>query len=127
LFAPSAISQWDVLEGAQIALSTLTGLAALANLLEVRQAKQIEFRVFPFEAIERDSNVVVEVYPALFPITEHPNPQARDALRIVQWMKAKCLDESIRCRLSIPKAACIYGRSSKDAIREEGWILGVGE
>ncbi len=124
LFAPGSLSVWDDVKGAQVALSTFTGLSALADLIEARERKQINFKVFPFEKISEGDNVLAEVYPALFPSRTYPKSHSGDALKIAHWMSEEDKNGTINSFLSIPQAT-IYGQRLIDAAHEEGWILGV--
>lgn len=125
LFAPGALSVWDVLQGAQVALSTLTGLSALADLIEARGRNLIQFKIFPFEYISIGDNVLAEIYPSLAPRYEYPKGHSGDALRITRWMQEEADQRGAERLIKLPSPKLPYGQQVADVVREEGWILGV--
>lgn len=120
-FVPQAISQWYMGSGATVAFSTITGLAALGDLLARRDRLEIDFTVHPFEPQRLGVHTLVEVYPAIWqkesgsPANEHE----RDALRTAIGLRN--LGEKA---LTIPALPSGNGGEAVYA-REEGWIAGV--
>lgn len=122
---PQAISPWYIGSGATVALSTLTGIAALGRLLKKRAEGVCRFRVFPFEEIDPRSHLIVEVYPAIWADPrrdEGKNEHVRDAKRIVRGLRGLTeRDLQLPAPDLTPWAVCPRCR-----VREEGWIVGVG-
>lgn len=110
-FVPQALSPWYVGSGAAVGFSTITGMAAIAELLQARYRKECDFRIWPFEEGDDACHVLAEVYPAIWPhpVAEHASNDERDAAKIVQGLQG-----------------CNFRRPDFKSVGEEGWILGVG-
>jgi precorrin-8X/cobalt-precorrin-8 methylmutase len=123
LFAPGALSAWDVLQGAQVALSTITGIAALATLIEARNERRAAFSIYPFEDIGERDHVIAEVYPGLATSNDYhyPRGHAGDALRVAEWVRRADLEGRLLNIPSWPDAPA----NIKALIKEEGWIAGL--
>ena len=133
---PQAISQWYVGSGGQVGSSTITGLAAIHDLIVQREAGHIRFRVWPHECEHPmdigDAHVLVESYPALCPklaaFGPCTNDHQRDAWKVLQWMSEA--DEGSRLAESFSLEPLRFGRvegiSFWEQVRFEGWMLGVG-
>lgn len=121
LFAPGALSAWDVLQGAQVALSTITGIAALATLIEARTRGSAAFSIYPFEDVSEDDHVIAEVYPGLAPRNSYSPGHIGDALRVTEWVRRA---DSERRLLNIPSWPNAPA-NIEALIKEEGWIAGL--
>src|SRR5262249_12818066 len=112
LFIPEAKSQFYVGRGAQVGMSTITGLACLARLLDMRDDGLLAFGIWPFEDIPA-RHLVVEVYPALFPKIPTEvlmNDHQRDAMRTVRWLHDNVSDAT---RLRLPTIPGLDGQFVK--------------
>lgn len=130
---PQAISQWYLGSGGTVGFSSITGMAALHHLMEMRGQGEVDFRVWPQEgfAPEEDKHVIVESYPAIYP--EPPDyggctdEHCRDAWRVLQWMLGHHENEALGDYFDI--APVPFGRvenvSFDEQVRFEGWIFGV--
>ena len=117
-FVPQAISAWYLGSGSTVGYSTITGIAALGHLLASREHGLCDFRVHPFEPIEKGVHVLAEVYPSIWPKPVNAvfrDDHERDAIRIAIALAAITPDDFV-----LPSRARADGR-----VREEGWILGV--
>lgn len=112
-FVPQALSPWYVGSGAAVGFSTITGMAAIGEMLRARDRGDCDFRVWPFETIASGAHVIAEVYPAIWPHpeTEHASNDERDAAKIAVWLAA------VGKMPNVPP--------HRASAREEGWILGV--
>jgi hypothetical protein len=122
-YVPQAISQWYLGAGTTVGYSTITGIAALGDLLDQRDRGKCNFRVVPFEDIEPNVHVLTEVYPAIWPMPTEPpaNKHETDALKTVTGLAG------IQCeQLGVP---CFVEAHSPNALQrvrtEEGWMAGV--
>jgi hypothetical protein len=132
---PQAISQWYMGAGGTVAFHTITGLAAIHNLIVQREAGLVRFRVWPQECENwmdlGDAHVLVESYPALYPKPASfglcVTPDQRDAWKVLQWMSEA--DERDGLAEAFSPAPLRFGRvegiSFWEQVRFEGWILGV--
>lgn len=120
-YVPQAISQWYLGSGATVGYSTITGLAALAELLDRRDCGKCNFRVFPFEPISDDAHVICEVYPAIWQHVEggFASDHERDALRAANGLAA-----ADAAALIIPPNLLALPQAEA-RIQEEGWVSGV--
>lgn len=121
-YVPQAISQWYLGSGATVGYSTITGIAALGDLLDRRDQGQCDFRVFPFEDIEAGVHVLAEVFPAIWakPPAGWSGEHERDALRTVIGL-ASTEGELLR----FPSAVENHFPGALARVQEEGWITGV--
>lgn len=110
-FVPQALSPWYVGSGAAVGFSTITGMAAIGELLHARDRGDCDFRVWPFEDAEDGRSVLAEVYPAIWPHpgTGHSSNDERDASKIAEHLSV-CATSNVLL---------------STAAKEEGWILGV--
>ncbi len=130
---PQAISQWYLGSGGTVGFSSITGMAALRHLMNMRAQGEIDFRVWPQEGLtpDADKHVIVESYPAVYPeppdYGECTDEHCRDAWKVLQWMLREANDRTLKCRFEMaPKPfGRIEGVSFEDQIRFEGWIFGV--
>jgi hypothetical protein len=132
---PQAISQWYLGSGGTVGFHTITGLSALNDLSDRREAGQVRFQVWPHECEHPialgDSHVVVESYPALYPKPASFGPcttdDQRDAWKVLMWMREEDADGSLAESFSPPtlRFGRVDGTSYWDQVRFEGWILGV--
>jgi hypothetical protein len=132
---PQAISQWYLGAGGTVGFHTITGLAALNDLIKRRATGQLSFRVWPQECMHPldigDTHVLVESYPALYPKLDSfgpcVTPDQRDAWKVLQWMSEN--DERGSLAEAFSPAPLRFGRiagiSFWEQVRFEGWILGV--
>jgi hypothetical protein len=132
---PQAISQWYLGAGGTVGFHTITGLAALHDLITLREAGKVQFRVWPQECEHPtdvgDAHVVVESYPALYPTPASfgpcVTPDQRDAWKVLLWMIEA--DDVGRLAESFSLTPLRFGRvadaSFSEQVRFEGWILGV--
>lgn len=132
---PQAISQWYLGQGAAVGFSTITGQAALHDLIASREAGRIQFRVWPQECESPldlgDGHVLVECYPALFakPTAFGPctTDDQQDAWKVLLWMIEADERDSLNKSFSPPslRFGRVEGISFWEQVRFEGWILGV--
>jgi hypothetical protein len=110
-FVPQALSPWYVGSGAAVGFSTITGMAAIGELLQARSRGECDFRVWPFEDVDDERHVLAEVYPAIWPHpeTEHASHDERDAAKIVAALS----------KMDGPP------HSPPNVGNSEGWILSV--
>ena len=94
LIAAQSISQWYLGSGGTVGFHTISGLAAIDHLMGLRDAKEIEFTVWPHETMEPDGtkHVLAESYPALCPQLDDYGPcrdnddNQKDAWRVLQHL-----------------------------------------
>lgn len=130
--AAGAISPWYLGPGSQVALSTLSGLWLLHQLLALRDSGSgPAFEVWPHETGLKppEGHALVEIYPALYPnVLEGNNVHVRDARRTLNWLiqiEARGeWDQVLAPQNRDVARACEV--SFADQVRFEGWILGVG-
>jgi len=132
---PQAISQWYMGAGGTVGYHTITGLAALYDLITQREAGRVRFRVWPHESEHAmdlgNAHVLVESYPALYPKPASfgtcTTDDQRDAWKVLQWMSAA--DKRGSLTEAFSPTPLRYGRvegiSFWEQVRFEGWILGV--
>jgi len=134
LAVPQAISQWYFGSGGTVGFHTITGLAALHDLILRREQKEIDFLVWPHECDDPDSgtHLIVESYPAVFPLPTGARPykedeNKEDAWKVLEWlMDADRKGELHRYfRIEPPPFGRIDGVDVAQQIRFEGWIIGV--
>jgi hypothetical protein len=122
-FVPQAISQWYIGSGATVGLSSIAGMALLGRLLRRREKGECKFQVFPFENLEADSHVIVEIYPAIYSLPNTVNWQnnhERDAIRAATKLAALANHSSGFILPIIPGVENVKVHAG-----EEGWIAGV--
>jgi len=133
LIAPQALSQWYLGSGATVGFHTITGLSALSDLLRQRDANKFAFKVWPFEALNKDEHqhIFAESYPALFDKINKPggfkNKDEVDAWRVLEWAKGHLMNGTLDQRFAFPnfpmKHKCV--KTIQDQIDFEGCILGL--
>ena len=130
---PQAISQWYLGAGGTVGFHTISGLAALTDLLSRRDGGELSFVVWPQESFEPpfDQHLIVESYPSICPKLEDYGPcvddHQRDAWRVLDWMLGEATTDRLEKAFSIqPKSfGRIEGVSFQEQVRFEGWIIGV--
>ncbi len=130
---PQAISQWYLGSGGTVGFSSITGMAALRYLMDMRAQGEIDFRVWPQEGLvpEANKHVIVESYPAVYPeppdYGECTDEHCRDAWKVLQWMLGKANAGNLGEYFQI--ASVPFGRienvSFEEQVSFEGWIFGV--
>ncbi len=130
-----AISQWYMGSGGTVGFHTITGLAALHDLIALREAGEVAFRIWPHECDDpttgADDHLLVESYPAIYPTpaTFGPcvTPHQRDAWKVLSWMIKEDGAERLAASFALNSQPFgrIEGRSFSEQVRIEGWILGV--
>lgn len=132
---PQAMSQWYLGSGGTVGFHTITGLAALHDLISQREAGHIRFRIWPHECAYPtdigDAHVLVESYPAIYPkpaiCDQCATGDQRDAWRALHWMSEA--DERGSLVEAFSPAPLRFGRVAGttfwEQVRFEGWILGV--
>lgn len=131
LIAPQAISQWYLGSGGTVGFHTITGLAAIDYLLNLRERKKIDCVVWPFEDLTPDGHVLVESYPAIFPKLEDYGPcqgnHEKDAWRVLQHLVQANRRGELANWFTLPSVP--FGRVEKielkDQVRFEGHIFGL--
>ena len=133
LCSPQAISQWYLGSGGTVGFHTITGLAAINFLIEQREAKKIDFCVWPQECRQPDGNrhIIVESYPSICPVPENLGPceddNQRDAWKVLQMLVTKRAAGILQDGFVIPQVP--FGRyeavSFEDQVQFEGWIIGL--
>jgi hypothetical protein len=135
LAAPQAISQWYLGSGGTVGFHSITGMAAIAHLLTLREQGTFDFQVWPQEGEQLDGgkHVLVEVYPAIFPevpdygpCRERDNNQ-RDAWKVLWHLMAANQHGEIGQWFTVAEQP--FGRVTnvgfRDQIGFEGWIFGL--
>ena len=127
---PQAISQWYLGSGGVVGFSTITGLAALHDLIARREAGQVRFRVWPQECEHPmdigDAHVLVESYPALSSkpasFGQCMTDDERDAWKVLLWMSEADERGSLAAAFSPPplRFGRVEGISFWDQVRFEG-------
>jgi hypothetical protein len=76
LAAPQAVSQWYLGSGGTVGFHSITGMAAIAHLMDLRRQKKLDFLIWPHEADQPNGNkhVLVESYPAVCPNLDDYGP-----------------------------------------------------
>jgi len=130
---PQAISQWYLGSGGTVGFHTITGLAALADLLARRDSGKLAFAIWPQETISlpAEGHLVVESYPAICPRLDDYGPclddHQRDAWRVLEWLllasRAGTLPTSFNIQLR--SFGRVEGVGFEEQIRFEGWMLGI--
>jgi hypothetical protein len=128
-----AISQWYLGSGGTVGFHTITGMAFLNRLMDLRQRGEIDFRVWPQEGGEPDrkKHLLVESYPAICPALEDYGPcedaHQRDAWKVLKRMLQAAADHSLEDMFQIPRQSFgrIDGVDFLEQVGFEGWIFGV--
>lgn len=135
LISPQAISQWYLGSGGTVGFHTITGLSALDYLIREREAKRLDFLVWPQEVLIPDgkTHILAESYPA---ICEQVAANAtcsdrheRDAWKVLQMLRIKrdegALDSLFRVKEQ--PFGRIKGVAFDEQIRFEGFMLGINQ
>ncbi len=133
LVAPQAISQWYLGSGGTVGFHTITGMAAIAHLLDSRENAELDFQVWPQEGdqLDGEKHVLVESYPALCPQLDGYGPcrddHQRDAWRVLQYLVTAVQNGEIGDWFTIAEQPCgrITNVDCRHQIRFEGWIFGL--
>ena len=135
LIAPQAISQWYLGSGGTVVFHTISGLAALDFLIEKRDAREIDFVVWPQESRTPDGSkhVLVESYPSICPVPSNFGPcrprdgNQKDAWKVLQMLVAKRSEGKLADLFRIPELPFgrVDGVSWDKQVQFEGWILGL--
>jgi hypothetical protein len=135
LIAPQAISQWYLGSGGTVGFHTISGLSALDFLIQKREARELDFVVWPQEQLVPDGkkHVVVESYPAICPVPADFGPclsgdnDQRDAWKVLQMLMAKRADRTLDQLFEIPELPFgrVNGVTFDEQVQFEGWILGL--
>jgi hypothetical protein len=131
LLAPQAISHWYLGSGGTVGFHTITGLAAVAHLLALRDAGRIDFTVWPQEPLGPHRHVLVESYPAIFPtpldLGPCVGPDERDSWKVLLPLVEANRTGELPRWFALP--AVTFGRvegvSLEDQFRFEGLIFGL--
>lgn len=130
---PQAISQWYLGSGGTVGFHTITGLAALSDLMARRDARELAFAVWPQEGLEppADGHLVVESYPAVCPPVaadgRWEDEHQRDAVRVLDWVLRAAATATLGSAFTVrPRPfGRVDGVGFEEQVRFEGWILGV--
>lgn len=133
MLSPEAISQWYMGSGATVGFHTITGLAAIDELICLREKGEIDFEVWPHETMSPsgDKHVLVESYPSICPDLDNygacRDEHQRDAWKVLQFLVAARANETLLQMFDIPEQPC--GRIAEvpfeTQIQFEGYILGL--
>lgn len=135
LIAPQGISQWYLGSGGTVGFHTISGLAAINYLIEQREAKKLDFEVWPHETLTPtgSKHVLVESYPAVCASPEDFGPcrandqNQKDAWKVLQALKKSRTDGRLGDLFHIKEQP--FGRITnvefKNQIQFEGFILGM--
>lgn len=131
LAAPQAISQWYLGSGGTVGFHSITGMSALDELLDERDAGNLRFSVWPFEAVKADEHVLVESYPAICPKcvedAECRGDDERDAWKVLKCLVAANQQDEIDQWFELPTVP--FGRtdgvSFAQQVAFEGFIFGL--
>jgi hypothetical protein len=135
LVAPQGISQWYLGSGGTVGFHTISGLSAIDSLIEMREAGEVDFVVWPQETLEPDGlkHVLVESYPAICPVPSDFGPcrdtdgNQKDAWKVLQMLISKRADGTLGDLFRIQELP--FGRYSGisfvEQVQFEGWILGL--
>lgn len=133
LCSPQAISQWYLGSGGTVGFHTISGLAAINFLIEQREARKVDFCVWPQECRQPDGSrhLIVESYPSICPVPENLGPceddDQRDAWKVLQMLVSKRAADTLHHDFVIPTVP--FGRydavSLEDQVQFEGWIIGL--
>ena len=131
--APQAISQWYLGSGGTVGFHSISGLAAVGWLLELRDQGQVDFDVWPQEVWKPrpGRSVLVECYPALYPRLSDYGPcedsHQRDAWRALQFLRGELEARTLAEWFQIPGVDCgrVAGVQFREQVQFEGWILGL--
>ncbi|MEL6587305.1 MAG: molybdopterin-binding protein, partial [Pseudomonadota bacterium] len=113
--ARSAHSVFKLFTTGAVGSQSLVGLAALAGL----RARHPALAVWPQQtgfAVPQAQQVLVEIYPSLYPPADHPIKDAGQVIATARALRAATADW-FTAPATVPDAHRIA--------REEGWILGV--
>jgi hypothetical protein len=133
LLSPQAISQWYLGSGGTVGFHSISGLAAIADLIELREKGEVNFEVWPQESRtpSGDKHVLVESYPSICPELDDyddcRDDHQRDAWKVLQFLVAARADQSLGEMFEIKEQPCgrIDGVSFDTQIEFEGFILGL--
>lgn len=133
LVAPQAISQWYLGSGGTVGFHSITGMAAIAHLVSLREQGEVDFQVWPQEGeqLNGSKHVLVESYPAICPRLDDYGPcrdnDQRDAWKVLRHLATANQSGEIAQWFTIVEQS--FGRISKlgflEQIRFEGWIIGL--
>ncbi len=112
---------------------SITGMAALHCLMELREKGEAQFRVWPQEGLAPEANkhVLAENYPAIYPEPSDydgcRDEHCRDAWRALRWMLERDEQGTLEDHFKITPQPFgrVEGVGFEDRVRFEGWILGV--
>jgi hypothetical protein len=133
LLSPQAISQWYLGSGGTVGFHSITGLAAIDELIGLREKGEVDFEVWPQETIlpSGDKHVFVESYPSICPSLDDygdcRDDHQRDAWKVLQFLVEARANESLHRLFEIPEQPCgrVEGVSFESQIEFEGFILGL--
>ena len=133
LAAPQAISQWYLGSGGVVGFHSITGMAAIAQLIDLREKSELDFQVWPQEGEQLDGgkHVLVESYPAICPRRyddgQCRDDHQRDAWKVLQYLVTANQNGHIGDWFTIAEQP--FGRIENvefhDQIGFEGWIFGL--
>jgi hypothetical protein len=119
-------STWKLLGAGSVGSQALTGIPVVAGLRDDPDLRSVS-RVWPFEVLIPDCRpgepeiIHAEIWPSLISVPT-VDGQVRDQTQVIQ-LATRFRDEDRRGTL----AGLFAAVGSSDAVREEGWILGVRE
>jgi hypothetical protein len=135
LIAPQAISQWYLGSGGTVGFHSITGMAAIDDLIQRREAGELDFTVWPQETLEPngDRHVLVESYPAIYPMPSDFGPclekdaDQKDAWRVLVHLAAAQRTGKLGefFRIKPQPFGRVEGISFEEQIRFEGAIFGL--
>jgi hypothetical protein len=135
LIAPQGISQWYLGSGGTVGFHTISGLSAINDLVQEREAGRLDFVVWPHESLAPDGtkHVLVESYPAVCQGPGDYGPcrvndqNQRDAWKVLQMLVTKRNDGALPRLFQIKEQPFgrITGVDFKKQIQFEGFILGL--
>ncbi len=133
MLAPQSISQWYLGAGGTVGFHSITGMAALHDLVLKRQRGDFEFEVWPQETLAPTGakHVFAEVYPSLCPRLDDYGPcqddHQRDAWKVLQMIKSARDEVRLSQLFDVAPLRCgrVEGVPFEKQLQFEGFILGL--
>ena len=133
LIAPQAISQWYFGSGAAVGFHTISGLAAIHHPILKREARELDFCIWPHECLSPDGtkHVIAESYPALCNYAGDFGPcrdrHEQDAWKVLQMLLMRRNEGRLRDLFQVREQPLgrIAGVDFQRQIQFEGYIVGL--